>query len=115
MDLGKVIPPLEPRAHTAAAAITCGLVAGESLAFFLLNLAAELDLEAIHAVYRQRDPCGEKAYEPRMMVVLLLYAYVVCMEPWSGPRQSLLSGDRRIELAPGASEELSTRYALVHS
>ncbi len=38
---------------------------------------------------------------------------MVCMEPWSGPRQSLLSGDRRIELAPGASEKLSTRYALV--
>ncbi|CAK6694705.1 IS1182 family transposase [Synechococcus sp. BA-124 BA4] len=47
------------------------------LVFFLLDLAAELDLEAIHAVYRQRDPRGEKAYEPRMMVVLLLYAYCV--------------------------------------
>jgi transposase len=47
------------------------------LVFFLLDLAAELDLEAIHAVYRQKDPRGEKAYEPRMMVVLLLYAYCV--------------------------------------
>ena len=26
----------------------------------------QLDLEAIHAVYRQRDPRGEKAYDPRM-------------------------------------------------
>ena len=41
------------------------------LVFFLLDLAAELDLEAIHAVYRQKDPRGEKAYEPRMLVVLL--------------------------------------------
>ena len=47
------------------------------LVFFLLVLAAELDLEAIHAVYRQMDPRGEKAYEPRMLVVLLLYAYCV--------------------------------------
>ena len=42
------------------------------LVFFLLDLAAELDLEAIHSYYRQKDPRGEKAYEPRMMVVLLL-------------------------------------------
>lgn len=47
------------------------------LVFFLLDLAAELDLEPIHAVYRQKDPRGEKAYDPRMMVVLLLYAYCV--------------------------------------
>jgi transposase len=47
------------------------------LVFFLLDLAAELDLEAIHSVYRQKDPRGEKAYGPRMMVVLLLYAYGV--------------------------------------
>jgi hypothetical protein len=36
------------------------------LVFFLLDLAAELDLVAIHPVYRQKDPRGEKAYEPRM-------------------------------------------------
>jgi transposase len=47
------------------------------LVFFLLDLAGELDLKEIHAVYRQKDPRGEKAYEPRMMVVLLLYAYCV--------------------------------------
>jgi transposase len=47
------------------------------LVFFLLDLAGELDLEEIHAIYRQKDPRGEKAYEPRMMVVLLLYAYCV--------------------------------------
>lgn len=38
---------------------------------------------------------------------------MVCIEPWSGPRQALLSGDRKIELAPGASTQLSTRYALI--
>jgi galactose mutarotase-like enzyme len=38
---------------------------------------------------------------------------MVCMEPWSGPRQALLSGDRRIELSPGAATVLNTRYALI--
>jgi transposase len=47
------------------------------LVFFLLDMAAELDLSAIYAVYEARDPRGVKAYEPRMMVVLLLYAYCV--------------------------------------
>jgi galactose mutarotase-like enzyme len=40
---------------------------------------------------------------------------MVCIEPWSGPRQALLSGDRRIELAPGHSTELHTRYVLQRS
>ena len=40
---------------------------------------------------------------------------MVCIEPWSGPRLALLSGDRRIELAPGDSTELHTRYALQSS
>lgn len=37
---------------------------------------------------------------------------MVCLEPWSGPRGSLISGDRRLELAPGANMALSTRYAV---
>jgi transposase len=47
------------------------------LVFFLLDLASDLDLSAIYAVYEARDPRGVKAYEPRMMVLLLLYAYCV--------------------------------------
>ncbi len=54
--------------------------------FFFLDLASELDLEEIHAVYRQKDPRGEKAYDPRMMVVLLLYAY--CFAPGFPPESS---------------------------
>jgi len=37
---------------------------------------------------------------------------MVCIEPWSGPRQALLSGDRKLELHPGASTLLETRYVL---
>ncbi len=47
------------------------------LVFFLLDLAAELDLSAIYAVYEARDSRGVKAYDPWMMVVLLLCAYCV--------------------------------------
>jgi transposase len=47
------------------------------LVFFLLDLAAELDVSAIYAVYAARDPRGVKAYEPRMMVLLLLSGYCV--------------------------------------
>lgn len=35
---------------------------------------------------------------------------MVCLEPWSGPRGALLSGDGRLELAPGESRELVCRY-----
>ena len=49
----------------------------DHLVFFLLDLASELDLEQIYAVYRQKDPRGEKGFDPRMMTLLLLYAYCV--------------------------------------
>ena len=35
---------------------------------------------------------------------------MVCLEPWTAPRGSLVSGDRRIDLASGARQHLSTRY-----
>ena len=37
---------------------------------------------------------------------------MVCLEPWTGPRQSLISGDRKLELAAGQSSTLTCRYAL---
>ena len=35
---------------------------------------------------------------------------MVCLEPWTGPRGALATGDRRLELAAGQSQELSCRY-----
>lgn len=35
---------------------------------------------------------------------------MVCLEPWSGPRGALLSGDGRLALAPGESRQLVCRY-----
>ena len=37
---------------------------------------------------------------------------MVCLEPWTGPRQSLISGDRRLELCVGESTTLSCRYSV---
>ena len=37
---------------------------------------------------------------------------MVCLEPWTGPRQSLISGDRKLEIAPEASTTLACRYQL---
>ncbi len=37
---------------------------------------------------------------------------MICMEPWTGPRQSLISGDSKLELAAGASQELQCRYVV---
>ena len=37
---------------------------------------------------------------------------MVCLEPWTGPRQALVSGDRKLELAAGDSLELRCIYQL---
>ena len=44
------------------------------LAWFVLASVQELDLAAFYASYRQ-DGWGRAAFEPQMMVSLLLYAY----------------------------------------
>ena len=44
------------------------------LAWFVLDAVAEMDLDAFYAAYRE-DGRSRPAYEPAMMVALLLYAY----------------------------------------
>src|SRR5919204_1573761 len=44
------------------------------LAWFVVDAVSELDLGAFYARYR-RDGWGRPAYEPRVMVALILYAY----------------------------------------
>jgi transposase len=46
------------------------------LARFVIETVDQLDLEAIHAYYRQ-DGRGRPAHDPAMMVALVLYAYAV--------------------------------------
>jgi len=37
---------------------------------------------------------------------------MVCLEPWTGPRQALISGDRRLELPLAQELELRSRFVL---
>ncbi len=45
--------------------------------YFLLDLVDELDLSVILIPAQSKDPRGEKGFDPRMMTLLLLYAYCV--------------------------------------
>lgn len=47
------------------------------LAYFILDVVAELDLSAIERPLQAKDHRGERPYAPRMMVALLLYGYAV--------------------------------------
>jgi transposase len=48
----------------------------DHLAWFVLDAVDELDLSAFYAAYRE-DGWGRAAFEPQMMVALLLYAYAI--------------------------------------
>ena len=45
------------------------------LAYFVLEVARELDISAIEAVLQKKDWRGERPYSPRMMTALIVYAY----------------------------------------
>ena len=45
--------------------------------YFLLDLVDELDLSEILLPAQAKDPRGEKGFDPRVMMLLLLYAYCV--------------------------------------
>jgi transposase len=45
--------------------------------YFLLDLVDALDLSQVLIPAQAKDPRGEKGFEPRMMTLLLLYAYCV--------------------------------------
>lgn len=45
------------------------------LAFFIVEVVRELDLDAIESAIQQKDARGERPYSPRMMTALILYAY----------------------------------------
>jgi hypothetical protein len=45
----------------------------DHLTRFIAEVSRELDLQPVYAVYEQHDARGHAAYDPRMMVRLLLY------------------------------------------
>ena len=66
------------------------------LVFFLLDIMDEFDLERIEEAIQEKDPRGERPYDPRMMVALLVYCY--CTGVYSS---------RKIEMA--TYEDVATR------
>jgi transposase len=80
------------------------------LVSFLLDLAVELNLEAIHSYYRQDDLRGEKAYDPRMMVVLLLYTYDVGL-PSSGKIEKACWEDAAFRVLTGNQQPDHSRVS----
>jgi transposase len=48
----------------------------DHLAWFVLDAVEEIELSAVHDAYRA-DGWGRAAFDPKMMVALLLYAYAV--------------------------------------
>lgn len=67
------------------------------LAYFMLEVVAELDLSAIEEVIQGKDPRGQQPYNPQMMVALLLYSY--CTGTYSSRR-----------IARATYEDVATRY-----
>src|SRR2546426_10112263 len=67
------------------------------LARFVAEVGEALDLSAIYATYEEGDGRGLAAYDPRMMVRLLVYGY------WRGGASS-----RRVER--GAYDDGAFRY-----
>jgi transposase len=47
------------------------------LVHFVMDVVAELDIGAIDRVYQQKDHRGERPWDPRMMVSLLVYGYCI--------------------------------------
>ena len=90
-QLGRGVDLLVRPTETEPPIPAVGLVDPEAGTRLELQLTPPLDLVVIWT-----DP-------PRSMV---------CLEPWSGPRQALISGDRRLELAPGESRRLGCRYGV---
>jgi transposase len=49
---------------------------GDHLAWFVIDAVAEIDLDPFYSAYRS-DGWGRAAFDPQMMVALLLYAYAI--------------------------------------
>ena len=47
------------------------------LAYFVMDLVEDLDLQAIEGELQRKDHRGERPYSPRMMTAMLLYGYAV--------------------------------------
>ena len=84
----------------------------DHLAWFVIDAVAAMDLAAFYAAYRA-DGHGRAAYEPSMMVTLVMYAYATEVAFLAGDRVSLssgcgLSGDHR-QCGAGSRDDRQVR------
>ncbi len=49
----------------------------DHLVHFVMDVVAELDISAIDRVYQEKDHRGERPWDPRMMVGVLVYGYCI--------------------------------------
>jgi transposase len=77
MQKPKSFRPWQPEQTTLLPPSPSDWLSDDHQVYFLLDLVDELDLSAILIPAQSKDPRGEKGFDPRMMTLLLLYAYCV--------------------------------------
>jgi transposase len=77
MQKRKTFRPWQPEQTTLLPPSPREWLSEDHQAYFLLDLVDELDLSAILIPAHAKDPRGKKGFDPRMMTLLLLYAYCV--------------------------------------
>jgi len=77
MHKAKTFRPWQPEQTTLLPPSPREWLSEDHQVYFLLDLVDELDLSAIVIPAQAKDPRGEKGFDPRMMTMLLLYAYCV--------------------------------------
>jgi transposase len=77
MQKSKTFRPWQPEQTTLLPPSPREWLSEDHQVYFLLDLMDELDLSAILIPAQAKDPRGEKGFAPRMMTLLLLYAYCV--------------------------------------
>lgn len=73
----KTFRPWHPEQTTLLPPSPSDWLSDDHQVYFLLDLVNELDLSQILGPAEAKDPRGEKGFDPRMMTMLLLYAYCV--------------------------------------
>ena len=77
MNKPKTFRPWQPGQTSLLPPSPSDWLTADHQVYFLLDLVDVLDLSAIVIPAQAKDPRGEKGFDPRMMTLLLLYAYCV--------------------------------------
>jgi len=77
MQKPKSFRPWQPEQTTLLPPSPREWLADDHQVYFLLDLVDELDLSAILGPAEAKDPRGHKGFDPRMLTMLLLFAYCV--------------------------------------